>query len=166
MTDEVQVAKSRRRREPGRVVRIPLGDGRCAHARQLVGGVVAFFDHVVDCADVVDIREVVTWPLAFEVSVMDLAFRASSGWDLLDVVPLSDAELARTYRSFKQDALNGALSIYWRRADDSWGEDPATREECEGLERMAIWDAHHVEDRLRAHFDGRTDRWTESLRLR
>jgi hypothetical protein len=47
----------------------------------------------------------------------------------------------------------------------NFGEIPASLEECEYLEVAAVWDGHHVEDRLRDHFDGRPSEWVESMRL-
>ena len=37
---------------------------------------------------------------------------------------------------------------------------------AETLERAAVWRAVHGVDRLGAHFDGRPNRWVESLRLK
>lgn len=31
---------------------------------------------------------------------------------------------------------------------------PSTKEECRGLERCAVWDKHHIEDRLRDYYNG------------
>lgn len=45
------------------------------------------------------------------------------------------------------------------------GEEPASRQELEGLEVAAVWDPEHVEDRLRDHFSGRPNKWVESIRL-
>ena len=154
-----------RRREPGRVLRIPLGDGYVGWGRQLRGVQVEFYARfdVVEGADNVTLREVVGGERAFALSVMDSAFRASSGWELLDVVPLSRDEEAETYRFFKQDSVSGALSIYWVAPDGSWGEDEAAAEQCADLERAAVWSPSHVEDRLRDHRAGRPNKWTESL---
>ena len=157
-----------RQREAGRVVRIPLGDGFVGWGRQLRSGSVRveFYDRFDAEADAeqVDPHEVVGSEVAFTVSVMDRAFRRTSSWMLLDVVPLSQQEQAEVYRSFKQDPL-GALSIYWEKPDGSWGEDKATRAQCAGLERSAVWDPEHVEDRLRDHRAGRPNKWAESLAL-
>lgn len=78
---------------------------------------------------------------------------------MLDVIPLSQQEQSIVYRSFQQDPMSGALSIYWEKPDGSWGEDPATRAQCAGLERTAVWDPEHLEDRLRDHRAGRPNRW-------
>jgi hypothetical protein len=90
----------------------------------------------------------------------------STSWTLLDVIPLNEREEMEVYRSFKQDALTGALSIYWEAPDGSWGEERADFERCVGLERAAVWDPEHVEDRLRDHRAGVPNKWVESLALR
>ncbi|TQF67821.1 hypothetical protein [Pseudoalteromonas luteoviolacea] len=41
---------------------------------------------------------------------------------------------------------------------------PATYEECKCLEYAATWEASHVEDRLRDHFNGVSNKWVESLK--
>jgi hypothetical protein len=156
-----------RQREPGRVVRIPLGDGFVGWGRQLRSVRVEFYDRFDAEADAeqVDPHDVVGGEVAFTVAGMDRAFRRASNWTLLDVVPLSQQEQTLVYRSFKQDPL-GALSIYWQKPDGSWGEDNATRAQCAGLERSAVWDPEHVEDRLRDHRAGRPNKWAESLALK
>lgn len=149
------------------MVRIPLGDGLVGWGRQLRNVRVEFYDRFddEDDAERIEPRQVVGGKVAFTVAVMDRAFRRSSDWTLLDVVPLSQLEESAVYRSFKQDPL-GALSIYWEHPDGSWGEDKATRAQCADLERSAVWDPEHVEDRLRDHHAGRSNKWAESLALK
>ncbi|HEY0158466.1 MAG TPA: hypothetical protein VGF28_14380 [Thermoanaerobaculia bacterium] len=84
----------------------------------------------------------------------------SGRWKVLGHVPL-DEPLQREPAFFKQDPLSGELTLY-----RSGTEYPASAEECQELERAAVWDPEHVEDRLRDHFDGRSNRWVESLRAR
>jgi len=157
-----------KQREPGRVVQIPLGDGFVGWGRQLRSVRVEFYDRFDAEADAeqVDSHEVVGSEVAFTVAVMDRAFRRTSNWTLLEVITLSHQEETVVYRSFKQDPISGALSIYWEKPDGSWGEDRATRAQCAGLERSAVWDPEHVEDRLRDHWAGRPNKWTESLALK
>lgn len=78
----------------------------------------------------------------------------------------SASEQAKVVYRAKKDPISGECSIYWTDAVSSkFGEIPALLEECENLEVAAVWDAHHVEDRLRDHFDGRPNEWVESMRL-
>jgi hypothetical protein len=159
--------KARENRAPGRVVRINLGDGRCAYGRQLLSVSVEFYDRLGKAGETASLSDVVASPVVFTVSVMDYAFRQHEGWDLLDVVPLPDEKRAAVERWAKKDVISGALSIYWEdHATGTYGETPASLEECEGLEIAAVWDPEHVEDRLRDHFDGRPNRWVESMRLK
>ena len=159
---------TQRNRQPGRVVRIPLGDGMVGWGRQLRNVRVEFyerFDAETD-AEQVDPREVARCEVAFTVAVMDRAFRRNGGWTLLDVVPLSEKEESETYRSVKQNPVSGAVTIYWEKPDGSSGEDIATRAACAGLERSAVWDPEHIEDRLRDHRAGRPNKWVDSLALK
>jgi hypothetical protein len=148
-------------------VRIDLGDGRCAYGRQLSGVSVEFYDRVGKTGEAVDPLDVVASPVAFTVAVMKYAFRRRGGWELLDVVPLTEEERVFVHRRAKQDPISGALSICWSDpVAGTWSETPATAHECVGLEVAAVWDPEHVEDRLRDHFDGRPNRWVESIRLK
>jgi hypothetical protein len=162
-----QIVKARKNRAPGRAVRIDLGDGRRAYGRQLLGASVEFYDRPGKEGEKADLLDVVAWPVAFTIAVADYAFRRNGGWELLDVVPLTGEERAVIHRMAKKDVISGALSIYWEDpGTGTYGETPASPEDCEGLEIAAVWDPEHVEDRLRDHFDGRPNRWVESLRLK
>ncbi|MBL1082071.1 immunity 26/phosphotriesterase HocA family protein [Streptomyces actinomycinicus] len=162
-----KVTKARASRAPGRVARIDLGDGRCAFGRQLTGLCVEFYDLVGRPGAPVDLIEIVAAPVAFKIWVMDSAFRRRSGWELLDVVPLTREEQAVVHVFSKQDPLSGSVTVH--RVDPvtrAGRETPSTLEEGRKLERAAVWAPEHIEDRLRDHFDGRPNKWVESLRLK
>ncbi|WP_370789238.1 MULTISPECIES: hypothetical protein [Bacteroides] len=42
----------------------------------------------------------------------------------------------------------------------------ATREECEGLETCAVWEAHAVEERIIDHYNGVPIFWVESMKIK
>lgn len=44
-------------------------------------------------------------------------------------------------------------------------ETPATKTEAKGLERAAVWDPEHIQDRLRDHYMGRLNKWVKLLRI-
>jgi immunity protein 26 of polymorphic toxin system len=166
-SDDRKVVKARANRAPGRVVRIDLGKGRCAYGRALNKPTVEFYDRPGKTEEVVDLIELVSAPVIFRIAVMDYAFRRHGGWELLHVVTLTQQERTRVEHYAKQDVFTNAISIYWKDPiSGSYGETPATFAECQGLERCAVWDPNHVEDRLRDHFDGRPNIWVESLRLK
>jgi hypothetical protein len=140
------------------VVEIPLGEGRRGFARDL-GLEVEFYDRQGKDGEPVEITELEGTPVAFRVSVMDSAFKPSSAWRSIGKLPLREGESPNS-RFAKQDALTGALSIYWEDTSaGTWHEEPATLDECAGLETAAVWSANHIEDRLRDHFAGEPNKW-------
>ncbi len=64
---------------------------------------------------------------------------------------------------FNQDPVNPAKILL---TEDGVTGRLVRPEECESYERLAVWDASHVEDRLRDHFEGRPNIWVESLRIK
>lgn len=150
----------------GSVVSIDLGDGVVAFARVLMPPLFEFFDVVGGPCDQVDVQSVARSAVLFRIDVMNAAVE-SGRWPVVGVVPLSADEAARREVFFKQNAISGAFSLYSEdRVTKQVISRPASFEECEGLERAAVWDASHVEDRLRDHFAGRPNKWVESLKPR
>lgn len=160
------MAARRIRLVAGVVVRVELGEGWIALGRVVERTLVDFFEPFEfsgsELSDEVARRLAV--PPIFRLSVMDSAIK-SERWPVIAVVPL-DAPVEPTV-FFMQDALNGTLSLYWenRTTGESFRR-PASIEECEELERMAVWSATHVEDRLRDHRKAVPNIWVESLRVK
>lgn len=82
----------------------------------------------------------------------------SGRWEVLGNEPLEQG-LEEIPKFFKQSPLNKKFSIYYQGV-----EIPSTKEECQELERAAVWDPEHVEDRLRDHYDNVPNQWIESLK--
>jgi hypothetical protein len=73
-------------------------------------------------------------------------------------------ELEILPRKFIQDNLNPSE---FRLYNPNTGEiTKATREQCEGLECAAVWEANHVEDRIRDHYLGVPNIWVEQLKMK
>jgi hypothetical protein len=150
------------RRAEGQVVKIPLGDGSWAYGRVLEEPLVALYDKRYLDADEPSIDEIVSLPVAFKIWVMNYAI-TKGGWPVIGKLPLS-AELREVPAFFKQDVLNGNLSIYHALPEFApHYERPATYEECLGLEEAAVWEPEHVEERLHDHFEGRKSKWCGSV---
>lgn len=143
---------------------IPLGHGQFGLARDL-GTEVEFYDRLAAEDESVNPTDLDGYSVAFRVPVMDSAFKRGGRWRVIGRHPLRDDESPDT-RRFKQDAITGELSIYWEDSvRGTWHEEPATLEECADLERSAVWNANHIEDRLRDHFAGRPNIWVGSLAI-
>lgn len=149
------------RLKEGALVKIDLGDGYFGFGRVLNRSELAFYDLRSDLEHPVNLEDIYAAPVAFIVAVMNTAVK-SGRWQIIDKRPLEDKFLLpRKY--FISDTLTGKLSIYLN-TDGSIR--PANRTECAGLECAAVWEAEHIEDRLKDHFSGRKNIWVEQLKLR
>ena len=149
---------SRQRRTVGAVLRIPLSGRWHCYAQTLPEADFAFFDLRTDKEIPVD--EIVRRSVLFREAVIKSAW-TTGRWRRVGKASLS-RKLAKPVSKFIQDALDPSrFSVYLG------GQiRPATRAECEGLQRCAVWDPRHIEDRLRDHYAGIPNKWVESLRIR
>jgi len=149
---------TRQKRIIGDILRVELGDGSHTYARVLGEASYAFYD--ARTRSEIETSEIVKQPILFIVAVMRYAV-TKGHWKRVGNVPLEPALLTLPLK-FIQDALDPTqFRIY-----DNGHIRPATRKECEGLEREAAWDPEHVEERLRDHFAGRPNRLVESMKIR
>lgn len=146
----------RQRRSIGAILRVPLDDRWHSYAWTLPEVDFALFDLRTDST--VPVEEVVTYPIAFRVGVHKSAWTSGRWLRVGKANP--PADLLAPVPTFIEDPISGAFSIYLLGEIRS-----AKREECVGLERCAVWDPEHVEDRLRDHFAGLPNKWVESLSL-
>jgi len=148
---------NRQRRKSGDIVKVPIDSNWHTYARVLNEPLIAFYDARTNRD--LSPEEIVTRPILFTLWVMNRAITSGRWKRVAHISP--DPALLKEPAFFKQDTLNPlSYSIY--RAGQ---EIQATKEECRGLERAAVWDAEHVEDRLRDHYLGQPNKWVESLKL-
>ena len=88
----------------------------------------------------------------------------SGNWEFVGNVSLTKDQRGQPHM-FKQDIISGKLSIHHNEFSSTNFERPAKLSECIGLERAAVWDAKHVEDRLFDHFAGRENIWVQSMAI-
>ncbi len=143
----------------GDVVQVPLSGGTCGYGYVLVEPLIAFLDHR-DGGQTEDFHDVVQKPLLFKIWVSNRPMRDGS-WPVVGHVDPT-TEALKPVPFFKQDAISRKLSITY----DGGKEVPATPDDCRGLERAAVWEPEHVVDRLLDHFEGRPNKWVESLRMK
>lgn len=142
---------------PGSVIAIPLRDGHFSYGRILQEPLIAFYD--LRSHDILPIESVLPLSIIFTLYVMNYPI-TDGDWKVIGNAPLT-SELLEEPFFFKKDPISGALTIY---QDSSGKEIPATREQCANLECAAVWEPHHILDRLQDHFAGRPYRWIESMR--
>ena len=152
-------AKTRvQERVVGDVVRVDLGDGFHTYARVLSEALFAFYDGRI--TEELALERILALPILFQVPVMDHAVKRGR-WVIVGNAPLDDSLLNPPPR-FMQDALRKNLFRIYENGQTR----PASKEECIGLEREAVWEPAHVEDRLRDHYAGRNNKWVASLKIK
>ena len=149
-------------RRAGDVLKINLGNGRHSYAQVSCDPLIVFFDGAFTNDG--PLSHVTALRVLFRVWVHDDAIKTGR-WRVVGHKPLTAENAAEPF-FYKQDAMTGALSLYHSTFADTGWERPASATECDGLECAAVWDAEHVEDRLRDHYaGGRPNAWLESLRM-
>ena len=149
------------RRRLGDILRIDLGQGVHSYGQVANEPLIVFFDAVFTEAPPPE--QAVKLPVLFRICVHNDAVQKGV-WAVVGNLPLAPENAVEPY-FYKQDAISGALSVYHSSYADSGWEHPASEAKCEGLECAAVWDAEHVEGRLRDHFAGRPNASLESLRI-
>jgi hypothetical protein len=140
----------------GDILAIDLQDGTYGFAKVLQNPLFGFYN--LRSSTLPDAIEIIKHPLLFKIWVMKYAVN-SGRWKRIGKSNLTKSELENP-AFFKQDTLDPSkLFIY------SDGKDiPANMEDIVSLECAAVWDPEHVEDRLRDYFNGRKNKWVESLK--
>jgi hypothetical protein len=137
------------------IVKVPLGDDT-HYARVLSGASYAFYDSRT--TEELSADEIASMPILFFAAVMKSTNRR---WAKIGHISVGSALVPPP--TFIQDALKKeSFSLYWSSGDIT----TTTKEECLDLERAAVWEPEHIEDRLRDHYAGRPNKWLESMRIR
>ncbi|GAA5006624.1 hypothetical protein GCM10023206_12330 [Acinetobacter puyangensis] len=152
--------RKRRRVKVGDIFGIDLGDSKYCYCIVLDSPLVGFYDLQVNDLKQ-DVKFITSHKILFKVWLMKYAFK-SEKWHFIGNIELSE-ELNKRVYFFKQDQFDYSISIYYSEGNESI-EIPATYDDVKGLERAAVWDPEHVEDRLRDHFNGVPNVWVEQLK--
>lgn len=138
----------------GDIVQINLDDGSMAFGRVLHEPLMAFYD--IKSSSLPTLNNIATSKVLFKVWVMKSAI-TSARWKVIGNLPLEN-DLEKSPVFFRQDAITKKYYLY-----QDGLEKPASKAECEGLERAAVWDPVHIEDRLSDYFAKKPNKWVESL---
>jgi Immunity protein 26 len=143
---------------PGTFLRIRLADGSFGYGRALTPTHDAFYDHKTESPDA-DLDRIASKPILFKVAVRHLD---PTLWEVIGWRELEDP-LTQPIVAFRQDILDFRRCTIFDLAGHSRSAEP---HECSGLERMAVWEQHAVEERLLDTFMGRPNATVEHLRVR
>ena len=141
----------------GAFVKVPLHGSIHAYARVIAEKSFAFYD----CFTVEDLSLdiIKECSILFIIPVHQSAL-SSGRWEKIGTLPLENKFLSNP-PMFMQDALNPSVFHIYENGEMRL----ASKKECVGLERFAEWEAEHVEDRLKDYYEGKPNKWVESLKM-
>jgi hypothetical protein len=144
--------------ESGTFLRIPLPDGTFGYGRVLERPYVAFYNFRTTEPSA-DLRTIESKPVLFRQAVR---LSTPNHWVSLGKKELV-GEVAEPVVRFTQDVGDFRKCVIF---DTAGNTRDATPEECVGLERAAVWESLHIEERLLDTFMGRPNLAGEHLRVR
>ena len=146
----------------GDVLRVLLPDGRHTYVQISTSPLAIFYDYAAHNA--VELTSIPLLPIAFKIFV-DHDVPRSEDWSKLGNVPMSKEALRIPYM-YKQDIINGKLSIYHTDYEDTNFEHPATLSEVKNLECAAVWNKSSIEERLIDYFGKKTNEWKKRSEIK
>jgi hypothetical protein len=133
----------------GAFLKVPFEDTYHTYAR-ILGRGTAFYDSRTN-EEIADLNLIASKPILFIIAVYKDVI-TSGAWPKVGKLPLSE-ELIVLPMKFIQDAIT---KVDFELYDPNTGTiTPTTKDKCKGLERAAVWDKEHVEERLRSHYAGK-----------
>lgn len=140
---------------PGSILEIHIEKEYYVYAQILLNGLgYAFFDFKSKVR-LMDLNTLLNCKVLFILMVYDDVI-TKGVWLKVGKLPIREELLIQPMK-FIQDALNpDKFQLY----NPNTGEiSSATKKDCKGLERASVWEANHVEDRIRDHYLGVPCAW-------
>ena len=144
--------------EPGMFLTIRLPDGTYGYGRELESPFTALYDYRTTSPST-DLDEIANKPILFSTVVR---LSDPTRWKRIGVRTL-EGVVAEPVVAFHQEIGDFRKCVIF---DSLGNERAATPEECIGLERDAVWDQEHIEERLLDTFMGRPNAAEQHLRVR
>jgi hypothetical protein len=135
----------------GDVIQFKLPNGRYAYGRLYSGIGVAIYRRRSDCPrnPPIGSRDFLFHVFMYR-SVITNCVTPIVGHD-----PFLKGEDVESPRMYIKDMISGKFEIYHKGKSV-----PATRQQCKGLERAAVWDYHHIVDRI---MKGKRSKYLKSM---
>jgi len=150
----------RQKRVIGSILEIELNNGFYSYA-QIINADIMVYDLYIDktLSDISVLQK--TAPLFFIGVYDDIITKGK--WIIKGELPVREEHQIVPHK-FIQDAINAdKFKLYKPNTGDITR---ATREECEGLECAAVWEAEHVESRIKDYYEGKSNVWLEQLKIK
>lgn len=138
----------------GAILEINIDNKYYTYAQILDKGGYAFFDYKNE-KHLNDLSILQEKPVLFIVGVYEDVVKKGH-WLIVGKLNIRQ-ELTIQPMQFIQDALHPDRFEFYN--PNTGDITPAKKEKIRGLERAAVWEAHHVEDRIKCHYEGTTSIW-------
>jgi hypothetical protein len=140
----------------GSILEINIKNQYYTYAQILDKGGYVFFDYNSE-KRLTDFSVLEDKPILFIICVYDDVIKQGH-WPIVGKMNIRK-NLNTQPMQFIQDALHPDRFEFY---NPNTGEStPATREKVKGMERAAVWEANHVEDRIRDYYNGVPCIWLE-----
>ncbi len=141
----MEMMLKKQQRTIGAIVKIPLEKDYFTYARILETKIAIYDTYTQE--DLTE-KEILSKPILFIVAVFDSAITKGHWKKISKAIPLEDnLKNENLPPMFKQDIFTKKLElVYYDRFE------PATEEECNGLERWSVWTAEGIEKRIIAYY--------------
>ena len=140
---------------PGYIFRFPTENGQHGYCQWLPHDARIF---LMSTPEELSPEEILRLPVAFRVPVFRDTPRLY-GWRKVGVGPVPP-DCAEPQTFAKRDIINKTLSIY-----HAGNERPASVEEIQGLETLAVWAHPHIVERLLAQLAQKPSKFLESIQV-
>ena len=147
--------------EVGSILKIGLANNNYGLARVIGGGFIEFYDIAFTDEQLKEVVNSLTQHKVIFTLSVHKSWIKNSGWELIGN---SNDHIPPPPKQFMQNFANlGDIKIITPE-----GVTSGTKEEVEkqGIERVAVWEDNHIEDRLQDYFSGTPNRWLEQLRVK
>ncbi len=144
----------------GSILEINIDGKYYVYAQVLGKSGYAFFDYK-SINKLIDFSVLESAPVLFIISVYNDVI-TQGYWKKVGKMEIRD-DLEVQPLQFIQDKINPqAFELY----NPNTGEVmPANKEQCIGLECAAVWEAHHVEERIRDYYLGVNNIWLDKIKI-
>lgn len=148
-------------RKDGAFIEITLPNGKFSYGRILPKANYGIYDVYSD-NQITDVDKLRAKRILFIVAVYKHAI-TKNRWKTIGFLPLESILMNLPLKFIQDDFDYNHFEIY----DSNTGVmRPAKKIDCIGLERAAVWEPEHVESRIIDHFEGRPNKWVESLKIK
>ncbi|MCR8561398.1 immunity 26/phosphotriesterase HocA family protein [Mucilaginibacter sp. BJC16-A38] len=148
-------------RKVGAFFEIILSNGKYAYGRILEKANYAFYD-IYSNTRISDIKEIQNKDILFIAAVYKYAI-TKDRWRKIGQLDLESKLRVLPLKFIEDQLYPGTFSLY----DPNTGViSPTTKDKCLGLERAAVWEPTHIEDRIIDYYEGKPNKWVNQLELK